>query len=518
MSFKQHLVRITLLMTAALGLLTWLASHTEVMFADGLRYIALAQAIDQGSWKEGLAHAVDHPAYSLSVVAAHRLLGGSQPEDWQTAAQAASTAAGVLLIIPLYLFALELHGPAAAWLACVLSFLVPLTGHVLADVLSEGTFLFFWTLGCWAALRFLRQGRTVWLFPTIGMAGLAYLTRPEGMLLPLALVATLAVLLIIPSARLEWPRWYRAIGILVVGPVLVLGPYVAFKGGIGTKPAVSRLLGLSARSPAMAVERERPLDPGQSAATTFKLACKAVFRAVLGAVTVPLLLLALVSLRAPGQHDDRGRRSLFLLILLSGWLLALLRLHATGGYCTPRHALIFAFPVIAAAARGLMVVTDLLAGAGRSRRGTYSPSPSWRAAIRRCLPRYGTGLLGRVNSSAPINPGYQGYRAAGNWLSLNTPADARVLDLKGWATYYGQRGGYSFGELDQAGSDPNLGWLVAHDALLIGPWDYCELLRQTVAGRDPIKSFPERRQPGVAQVHIFDLSRKLARSDKQPAR
>ena len=47
MSLKQHLVRITLLMTAALALLTWLAAHTEVMFADGLRYIALAQAIDQ---------------------------------------------------------------------------------------------------------------------------------------------------------------------------------------------------------------------------------------------------------------------------------------------------------------------------------------------------------------------------------------------------------------------------------------------------------------------------------------
>ena len=361
MSLKQHLVRITLLMTAALALLTWLAAHTEVMFADGLRYIALAQAIDQGSWKQALAHAVDHPAYPLAVAAAHRLLGGARPEDWQIAAQVASTAAGVLLIIPLYLFALELHGPAAAWLACVLSFLVPLTGHVLADVLSEGMFLFFWTLGCWAALRFLRQGRTVWLVPTIGLAGLAYLTRPEGMLLPLALVATLAVLLIIPSARLEWPRWYRAVGVLVVGPVLVLGPYVAFKGGIGTKPAVARLLGLSARSPAMAVERERPLDPGQSAQTTFKLACKAVFRAVLGAVTAPLLLLAVVSLLAPSQHDDRGRRSLFLLILLSGWLLALLRLHATGGYCTPRHALIFALPVIAAAARAAGLA-DTLAG------------------------------------------------------------------------------------------------------------------------------------------------------------
>jgi hypothetical protein len=266
----------------------------------------------------------------------------------------------------------------------------------------------------------------------------------------------------------------------------------------------------------MAVERERPLDPGQSAQTTLKLACKAVFRAVLGSVTAPLLLLALVSLRAPGQHDDRGRKSLFLLILLSGWLLALFRLHVTGGYCTPRHALIFAFPMIAAAARGLILTSEALAARFLATGHTGQLKLARAAIVGACLALglvfWGADLI------APINSGFQGYHEAGNWLSLNTPADARVLDLKGWATFYGRRGGYSFDELDQARSDPHLGWLVAHDALLIGPWDYCELLRQTVAGRDPVKSFPERRRPGVAQVHIFDLSQKLARSNKQQTR
>ena len=36
-SLQHHLVRIGLLMSAAAALLTWLAAHTEVMFADGLR-------------------------------------------------------------------------------------------------------------------------------------------------------------------------------------------------------------------------------------------------------------------------------------------------------------------------------------------------------------------------------------------------------------------------------------------------------------------------------------------------
>src|SRR5262249_47939556 len=113
---------------------------------------------------------------------------------------------------------------------------------------------------------------------------------------------------------------------------------------------------------------------------------------------------------------------------------------------------------------------------------------------------------------SPINQGFCGYREAGEWLIDHTPVDARVLDLKGWATFYGRRAGYSFGEIDQAAQDPKLGWIVAHDSLIIGPWDYCKTMRRIVGGRSPVRSFPERRHAGIAQVHIFDLSQKLART------
>src|SRR5208337_1599465 len=66
-----------------------------------------------------------------------------------------------------------------------------------------------------------------------------------------------------------------AVLLLIAGPLLVAGPFVALKGGIATKPAVARLLGLAARSSAMAVERERPLDPGQSTLTTYVVAGRA---------------------------------------------------------------------------------------------------------------------------------------------------------------------------------------------------------------------------------------------------
>jgi len=512
---QHHLVRIGLLMSAVAVLLIWLASRTEIMFADGLRYVAQAQAIDQGSWGEAVARAVDHPAYPLAIAAVHRLAGGNGPIAWQAAAQAAAVIAGVLLVVPLYLYALELYGTQAAWLACSLTFLVPLTGHVLADVLAEGTFLLFWMTGCWTALRFLRDGRTAWLVAAIVFAGLAYLTRPEGLLLPLALAGTVGLMVCRPGLRFPWLVWRRAVMLLIAGPVLVAGPFVAFKGGIATKPAVARLLGLTARSAAMAVERERPLDPDQTTLTTYAVAGRAVARAVLGAASAPLLVLAIVSLFAAGGSTDRGRKDLFLALILIGWLLALVRLHVTGGYCTPRHALIFALPVIAAAARGLNLQVDrctarFLAAATARRRALVSG-----ASIGACLVA-GTVLCGR-DLLAPINPGFRGYRQAAEWLAAHSPRDARVLDLKGWAAFYAERAGYTFEELAQAEHDPELGWIVAHDALLIGPWNYCEALRRVVGDRSPVKSFPEVRRPGIAQVHIFAVARNLARAGSMPA-
>ena len=112
-------------------------------------------------------------------------------------------------------------------------------------------------------------------------------------------------------------RWW-AIGVLVVGPILVAGPFMIMKGGISTKPSILRILGLGQAAPAMAVERERPLDPDQTTVKTICLATRAMIRAVDGATSLPLLLLAplgiaaswVVALRrqilASARHDRRA--------------------------------------------------------------------------------------------------------------------------------------------------------------------------------------------------------------------
>src|SRR5262249_21268209 len=151
---------------------------TDILFADGLRYIAQARSFEHDGGQHVLRTAVDHPVYPLAVVYAHRILGRDGPGDWQWAAQLASVAAGVLLVVPLYLLAWDLFGAARAVPACLLVYAVPLTGHVFADTLSESTFLLFWLWGLWGAVRFLRTGALGWVPLVVAASGLAYLTRP----------------------------------------------------------------------------------------------------------------------------------------------------------------------------------------------------------------------------------------------------------------------------------------------------------------------------------------------------
>jgi hypothetical protein len=503
--------RLGLLIVAASILLGWLATHTSIFYTDGLRYISQAKTIDQGSLTQGLVRSVDHPVYPLAIVAVHQLLGDPSPQGWQRAAQIAAVMAGVLLVIPVYLIALELFGASTAWLACLLVYLVPYSGHVLADALSEGTFLLFWSIGAWAGLKLLRTGRLAWLVPVVVATALAYLTRPEGLVILMSLVAALVVLTFRPS--LEFPaaagRW--ALGLLLVGSLAAAGPFMLLKGGISSKPSISRLLGLAPKADAMAVERERPLDPEQNVSTTIFLAAKALFKAVARAATIPLLLLAPLGITASCRTAAERRAWLFLGIMLGLAALSLMRVHALAGYCTPRHALVVAWTLILAGGAGLKLVIDWL-----SRQIAHLLADRWTArrtenalaAITLAAWIYVCGPA----LAAPIDSGFAGYREAGQWLAKSSLGTDRILDLKGLALYYADKPGYTFNNLSAGRNDPALRWVVAHEAFLHGPWNYCELLRGLVADRRPSCVFPENPARGTARVFVFDLSQPADRT------
>ena len=203
--------------------------------------------------------------------------------------------------------------------------------------MSESTFLLFGCWALWGAIRFLRGGRARWLALLIIFGVAAYLTRPEGLLLPAATVATLLLMPFLPATRLRPRQWWAALGILVVAPACLVGPYVLAKGGLGTKPALARVLGTAAKAPSDSVDRARLLDPDQTLTRTYALAVKGTAAAIAELVSLPLLPLLALGLLKGRESPGRARIRLFLGLILTGSAFALVRLHATCGYCTPRH-------------------------------------------------------------------------------------------------------------------------------------------------------------------------------------
>jgi 4-amino-4-deoxy-L-arabinose transferase-like glycosyltransferase len=500
----QHAARIGLLMAGAAALLGWEIRHSEASFADGLRYVHRAEQIERGSWTEGVFKGIDHPLHPLGIVAAHKVLGGVGPASWERAALALCFACGVLLVIPTYLLALELFGEQAAWLACILALLNPIIAYVVVNILSESTFLLWWTFGLWGAVRFLREGQFYWLPLAIGFGALAYLTRPEGMLLPAAIVLTLLLLPTLPVTRINWPRWWRALAFLAGGLVLLVGPYIAVKGGLGTKPGIARVLGLAPRSDPMGLEREHPLPPDQSTAETYKVATIRMLRVFRAAVTPPLFPIALLGLVLAGFQVSRTRAWLFLAIVLAASGVALVRLHATGGYCTIRHGLVPGMILTLAAAHGLAWMMAKAAIPGRwlgLAADRLRPGPAVWAALLVLIV-----VLPNIRALGPSNPGpFEAYQSTGRWIARNADPSRSVLDLTNWSLYFSERPGYPFADVYEAPSHPDIRWIVVRKEHVDGKWHYSRVIRDLIGDREPVAIIPPRvTSHEQVQIRVYD--------------
>ena len=90
------------------------------------------------------------------------------------------------------------------------------------------------------------------------------------------------------------------------------------------------------------------------------------------------------------------------------------------------------------------------------------------------------------------------------------PEGAKVVDVTGLSLYFGSRGGYTFANLDQAETDPDLRWVVVRDNHLKGPWIYCRQLKGLVDGLKPVAEFPANPKPGQSRVYVFEKPLNLA--------
>lgn len=141
---------------------------------DSAIYFEIARLIDAGKWTNALTY--DYPPLYPALIAALTCLGFGLA----TAGLFISMSSTILVLLPLWTITHALAGAAAASWATFLWAIHPYAIRLGVRALSDGPTALFVALSLWAGLRGLTSGRFRWPIGSGALAGLAYLSRPEG--------------------------------------------------------------------------------------------------------------------------------------------------------------------------------------------------------------------------------------------------------------------------------------------------------------------------------------------------
>jgi hypothetical protein len=131
------------------------------------------------------------------------------------------------------------------WGALLFQYL-PVSAQHLSDGISEPAYLLFLVCGLLQAVHAVRD-RSVWRGALCGMfTGLAYLIRPEGLLILPALGLMLIVVQLVPAWRGSWTRFASCGAAAALSVAVFIGIFFSATGKITTKPSVRLTVGLAA--------------------------------------------------------------------------------------------------------------------------------------------------------------------------------------------------------------------------------------------------------------------------------
>ena len=393
-----------------------------------------------------------HPLYPVTILATSlpiRSLYGTTPETMRLSAQLAAGLAGVLLVVPMYSLGRTLFDRRVGFWSAVLFQCLPVTARMLSNALSDALCLFLVASALALGCRALRTA-SPWRFALCGVfGGLAYLTRPEG-ILPVAVVGLVWLGMQVRVVQRSSVRRFSACAAaLIVGALLAGGPLIAVTGRLSTKPAADAMLRNDAPAlsavPAAVTEARPAVDEGPSAAnlapapspgaapTAASTPRSALGQSLwaLGSILVRDFqwvgwLPALVSLwyfRASLWRQPEAW-VLVLLCLLFG--AALVRLNMVAGYLGERHAQMLVMCGSFGAVAVTAVLGDRLARLGHRR---------WLAPVLlAALTLRGLPVLGK-----PLHANQAGYRSAGLWLAAHAQPEDEIFDWHDSAKYYAGR-------------------------------------------------------------------------------
>ena len=240
------------LIIAAILIRGVLALLMPSMSRDGVTFCWYAADLrEQGVAYLQTDQARQHPLFPLLILGVFEIAqtfgAVDDPWVWQRCGQVVTLAAGVAVLLLSGAIArrltqrleLPLNAEAVRVAAIALAALLPLHNWLSADVMSDEVYLAFF-LGAGRILVDLHCGRTALFAGLLG--GLAFLTRPEGAVLPLAGLAALAL----QVGKSPLYRIASRAALLLIGFAMLATPYWAITGKFSNKKDVMEVAAASA--------------------------------------------------------------------------------------------------------------------------------------------------------------------------------------------------------------------------------------------------------------------------------
>jgi len=216
-------------------------ANMTVIAEDGVDYICYARALSAEPVKvlgdpstyAGSPYPPGYPAVICAVYKLSCLLGlGGSLAAWIHSAQAASLACRLLGLVLLYFIAAEFVARRFAFWAVLIFSLLPYPVQIGSDVLREWPYLLFLAAGFLLLIRAAKL-QIWWLFGAAGLvSGLGYLIRPASAQLVFYGIFWLGLCLAgrAGEAGMVRRRAAAALAVLIVGFLVVAGPYSAVRG------------------------------------------------------------------------------------------------------------------------------------------------------------------------------------------------------------------------------------------------------------------------------------------------
>jgi Dolichyl-phosphate-mannose-protein mannosyltransferase len=472
---RTDLACVLLLAAAATGIRAWQLTHTAVASRDSIGYSRIAWRLEHGDWRKVIPHAAQHPLYPAALLAVSWPVRHYLPDDlpfaMQLSAQLTSAIAGILLVLPCFLLGRELFDRRVGFGGSFLFQCLPSSGRVLGDGLSEAVFLLFAAWSLYLAVRALR-GRSPVPFALAGLAsGLAYLTRPEGLIIAATTGFVLVATQCVQRWRRPWRNVFSCAAALVVATLVAGAPYMILIRGLTVKQAANRVwqkvqqvdgganvLARDNRVASLGVglplfaEWSDP-NPDEHVPSERRLwGVIAVANMVIRGFFWSSWLPAVVALWV---RRDRFREvpGMWMVPLLCGLIaVSLYSVAVVVGYASDRHLLLIillgcfwaaaGIPLLAA---GISALLQRLHPA--LARWRWCSAASWTAGLWVLL-----CVAPLVKTLETLHADRAGFRQAGYWLAQHAWTGDEIDDAYAWANFYA---GHVFTEVDPGDGLPN---------------------------------------------------------------